>query len=50
MVDVFADLIILKVKTFEQVPDTIKEDVKEELSRRGYDTDGEPLPVNDTTE
>lgn len=50
MVSVFTDLIIFKVKTFEQVPDSIKDKVEAELKRLGYDTDGILILVNHTTE
>lgn len=50
MVDVFADLIIDHVKTFNDVPDIIKSQVEAELRSRGFDTNGDPIPVNETTE
>lgn len=46
MIDVFADLIISHTKTFDDVPPKIKSEVEAELKKRGFDTDGNPLPKN----
>lgn len=44
MIEVYVKLIINKRRSFEQVPDNLKEDVKNRLVERGYDQNGEPLP------
>lgn len=43
MATIYATLIIKGHKSFEQVPPTLKEVVKTELQKQGYDTDGKPL-------
>ena len=47
MVDVYATLIINKKRTYDSVPDRIKEAVKNRLKELGYDTDGNPIPENE---
>ena len=46
MVDVYATLIINKRRTFDSVPAKLQDDVKARLKELGYDTDGNPIPVN----
>lgn len=43
MVKVYADLIILKRKTFDKVPARLQDAVRLELAERGYDTNGDPI-------
>lgn len=43
LVDLYVCLIINGRRTYEQVPYTIKEDVKIELEALGLGTDGKPL-------
>lgn len=44
MVAVYSTLIIRGLKTYEQVPDKLKPQVKEYLYAMGLGTDGKPLP------
>ncbi len=41
MVEVYCTLIINKKRTFDNVPDTLKDAVEERLSEQGYNTDGD---------
>lgn len=43
MVRIYANLIIKKIKTIDQVPKKYKEPTLEMLSQDGYDGYGEPL-------
>lgn len=45
MVAVYCSLIIKRpqLKTFAQVPDKLKEEVKTKLFEMGYDTNGDPI-------
>lgn len=43
MIELYCKLIINKRRSFEQVPDGLKEDVKNRLAELGYDQNGEPL-------
>lgn len=45
MVDLYASLIIKKKRKFSQVPKSLQPDVEAELLRRGYDTNGDPIPL-----
>ncbi|CDX04143.1 hypothetical protein DesLBE_1947 [Desulfitobacterium sp. LBE] len=44
MADVFAKLIILGKRDFDEVPDDLKDAVRIVLIKRGYDEDGNKLP------
>ena len=43
MVNIYCTLIINNRRTFENVPDAFKEQVKARLRELGYDQDGEKL-------
>lgn len=43
MVTLYCTLIINKRRTFDQVPDKFKNEVKEKLEELGYDTNGDPI-------
>ena len=43
MVDLYVQLIILKKRPFEKVPDKFKADVEARLLELGYDTNGDPI-------
>lgn len=43
MVNLFCKLIINKRKTFDQVPDNLKAEVRARLLELGYDTNGDPI-------
>ena len=43
MVDLYAQLIILKKRPFEKVPGKFKADVEARLLELGYDTNGDPI-------
>lgn len=45
MIEVYVKLIINGRRSFEQVPDNLKEDVKNRLTELGYDQNGELLVV-----
>lgn len=47
MITIYCTLIINKRRTFEQVPDNLKEEVKARLTKLGYDTNGDPIVVED---
>lgn len=47
MVDLYARLIIRKRKTFDEVPEKLQAAVKAALKSMGYDTNGDPIPVNE---
>ena len=46
MVDVYATLIIKKERTFDSVPKKLQPAVEARLREWGYDTNGDPIPVN----
>ncbi len=46
MVDLYARLIIYKRRTFDSVPSNLKDKVEARLKEMGYDTNGDPIPVN----
>ena len=45
MIKLYCKLILNGRRTFETVPDTLKELVKTALNEMGYDTNGDPLPT-----
>lgn len=45
MIEVYCKLIINKRRSFEQIPDELKEAVENRLSELGYDQNGESLVV-----
>lgn len=47
MITIYCTLIINKRRTFEQVPDNLKEEVKARLIKLGYDTNGDSIVVED---
>ena len=49
MVEIYCKLIIAKRRTFENIPDVFKNDVKARLTELGYDTNGnKEVSVNGT--
>lgn len=50
MVDLYAKLIINKRRTFDSIPDNLKAKVEARLKEMGYDTNGDPIPVNSEEE
>lgn len=46
MVSVYVALIINHRKTIDQIPDSIRPKVIEELIAKGYDTEGNPIEKN----
>lgn len=47
MVDIYVRLIINKRRTFEEVPDKFRADVEAKLMECGYNTNGDPLAVEE---
>ena len=47
MVEIYVKLIINKRRAFDDVPDKFKTDVKAKLMEYGYDTNGDPLAVEE---
>lgn len=41
MVELYCKLIIIKRRTFDQVPDILKNDVESRLKELGYDVNGD---------
>lgn len=50
MVKAYADQIIAHRKTIDDVPARLREKVLEELKKRGYDGQGNPIPPNNDIE
>lgn len=47
MVDLYATLIINKRRNFSTIPAKLQGDVEKRLKELGYDTNGDPLPVEE---
>lgn len=47
MVNLYCTLIINKRKVFNEVPDKLREQVEIRLRELGYDTNGDPLPMEE---
>ncbi|MGG1638241.1 CD1375 family protein [Paenibacillus sp. NRS-1760] len=47
LIDVSVSLIVAGLRTFNQVPNTIKPSVKSTLEAIGLGTDGKPLPQSE---
>ncbi len=47
MVEIYVKLIINKRRAFDDVPDKFKADVEAKLREYGYDTNGDPLAVEE---
>ena len=45
MIELYCELIKNKRRSFEQIPDNLKEDVKTRLAELGYDQNGDVLAV-----
>ena len=43
MIEIYCKLIINKRRSFDKVPDELKEAVKSRLTELGYDTNGNPI-------
>ena len=47
MVNAYVDQIIAHRKTINDVPARLRDQVLAELKRRGYDGNGDPIPINE---
>ena len=47
MVEIYCKLIIGKRRTFDRVPENFKVDVEVRLRELGYDTNGDPIAVEE---
>ena len=47
MVEIYCKLIINKRRTFDRVPDNFKAEVEVRLRELGYDTNGDPIAVEE---
>lgn len=47
MVEIYVKLVINKRRAFDNVPDKFKADVEAKLMEYGYDTNGDPLVVEE---
>lgn len=47
MIEIYCKLIISKRRTFDRVPDNFKAEVEARLRELGYDTNGDPIAVEE---
>lgn len=47
MIEIYCKLIIGKRRTFDRVPDNFKAEVEARLRELGYDTNGDPITVEE---
>lgn len=47
MISLYCTLIINKRKVFNEIPDKLREQVETRLRELGYDTNGNPLPMEE---